>query len=252
MERCEWAATLVLKAAMQIETMIRKSVAELVGTFAFFFAGISAIINVGAFPSTNPGWPAGLLVVAFAHGIMLAIMISTLGAISGGHFNPAVSFGLFAGKVIDLPTMVSYWIAQLIGGTLAALAAKSIFTSVQYGLSHIGLPTLGAGVDSGTALFLEAVLTFFLVLSVYGTAVDPRHPPIGGLGIGLTVFVDILIGGPLTGASMNPARSFGPALVSNYWNNHLIYWLGPLVGALIAGLLYSYLFLPKAAAASAR
>jgi glycerol uptake facilitator-like aquaporin len=175
-----------------------------------------------------------LLVIAFAHGIMLAIMISTLGAVSGGHFNPAVSFGLFVGKIIDLPTLVAYWIAQLIGGTLAALAAKNIFTSVQYSPSHIGLPTLGAGVDSGTALFVEAVLTFFLVLAVYGTAIDPRHPPIGG---------------PLTSASMNPARSFGPALVSNYWNNRLIYWLGPLVDALIAGLLYSYLFLPKPSAA---
>jgi MIP family channel proteins len=236
---------------MQVEALIRKSVAELVGTFAFFLAGISAIINVG-----SAGGAAGLLVVAFAHGIMLAIMVSTLGAVSGGHFNPAVSFGLFAGKVINLPTLVSFWIAQLIGGTLAALAAKNIFTtspaSIQVAKSHIGLPTLGVGVNSGTALFVEAVLTFFLVLAVYGTAVDPRHPPIGGLAIGLTIFVDILIGGPITGAAMNPARAFGPALVSNYWNNHLIYWLGPLVGALIAGLLYSYLFLPKPAEAGGR
>jgi MIP family channel proteins len=242
-------AALKLEAAMQIEAMIRKSVAELVGTFAFFFAGISATINVAVFDPQGSGGAAGLLVVAFAHGIMLAIMVSTLGAVSGGHFNPAVSFGLFAGKIINLPTLISYWIAQLIGASLAALAVKNIFTSAQYGPSHIGLPTLGVGVDSGTALFVEAVLTFFLVLAVYGTAVDPRHPPIGGLAIGLTIFVDILIGGPITGASMNPARSFGPALISNDWDNHLIYWLGPLVGALIAGLLYSYLFLPKPAAA---
>jgi MIP family channel proteins len=223
---------------MQVDALIRKSVAELVGTFAFFLAGISAIINVGASSGAT-----GLLIVAFAHGVMLAIMISTLGAVSGGHFNPAVSFGVFVGRIIDLPTLIAYWIAQLIGGTLAALAAKNMFASALYSPSHIGLPVLGAGVSTGTALFVEAVLTFFLVLAVYGTAVDPRHPPIGGSAIGLTVFVDILIGGPLTGASMNPARSFGPALVSNYWNNHLLYWLGPLIGALIAGVLYKYLFL---------
>ncbi len=225
---------------MEIVPLMRKAVAELVGTFAFILAGIGAILG-----ATANGGETNLLVIAFAHGVMLAIMVSALGPISGGHFNPAVSFGLFIGRIINLPTMLAYWVAQLIGGTLATLAAKNIWTSAQYTPSHIGLPTLGAGVSTGTALFVEAVLTFFLLLAVYGTVVDPRHPPIGGWAIGFTVFVGVLVGGPITGASMNPARSFGPALISNFWQNHAIYWLGPLMGALIAGLLYSFVFLPR-------
>ena len=222
---------------MQIDPLFRKEIAELVGIFAFFFAGISAIICTASAASG-----VALLIIAFAHGVMLAIMISTLGAISGGHFNPAVTFGLFVGRVVDLPTLIVFWAAQLIGAILAALAATEIFTKAQYDPSHIGLPTVASGFGDGHAIFLEALLTFFLVLAVYGTAVDPRHPPIGGFAIGLTVFVDILIGGPLTGAAMNPAREFGPAVVSNYWTNHLVYWVGPLIGGAIAGLLYRTLF----------
>jgi glycerol uptake facilitator-like aquaporin len=121
--------------------------------------------------------------------------------------------------------------------------------------SHIGAPQLqqvpyqSAGglhftgvVGFGTGTFIEALLTFFLVLAVYGTAVDPRHPPIGGLAIGLTVFVDILVAGNVTGAAMNPARAFGPAVVSNFWTNQLVYWIGPLIGGAVAGVIYKTLF----------
>ena len=228
---------------MQLDPMVRKAVAELVGTFVFFFAGIGAIVDI---QNMNAG-PVGLLIVAFAHGLMLAIMVSTLGAISGGHFNPAVSFGLFIGKIVDIQTMLIYWVAQLIGAVLAALAVKLAFPQSSWDPSHIGAAALGSGVSVGTGIFIEAVLTFFLVLAVYGTAVDPRHPPIGGLAIGLTVMVDILIGGPQTGAAMNPARAFGPALVSGYWTNHLVYWIGPLAGGAIAGYLYKNVFWQTAA-----
>jgi MIP family channel proteins len=224
---------------MQIDPLFRKALAELVGIFAFFFAGIGAIVaNQGA---AAPGTSI-VLTVAFAHGIMLAIMVSALGSISGGHFNPAVTFGLFVGRMIDFRTLVVYWAAQLIGAILAAVAIMVAFPKNLWSPSHIGTPALGIGVNFGTGAFLEALLTFFLVLAVYGTAVDPRHPPIGGLAIGLTVFVDILVGAGQTGAAMNPARAFGPALVSGFWTNQLVYWIGPLVGGGVAGVLYKGLF----------
>jgi MIP family channel proteins len=222
---------------MQIDPLFRKALAEVVGIFCFFFAGIGAIVDIaGTDASSN------LLVVAFAHGIMLAIMVSALGEVSGGHFNPAVTFGLFVGGMIDIRTVVVYWCAQLFGAVLAALAIEVAFPKKMYDPSHIGAAALAPGVNFGTGSFIEAVLTFFLVLAVYGTAVDPRHPPIGGLAIGLTVFVDILVGGGRTGAAMNPARAFGPALVSGHWNDQLVYWLGPLIGGAVAGLVYKNLF----------
>src|SRR5258706_1550886 len=102
---------------------------------------------------------------------------------------------------------------------------------------------LAPGVSFGMGVLIEAVLTFFLLLAVFGTAVDPRAPKIGGFGIGLTVLVDVLVGGPLTGASMNPARTFGPALAGGFWQNDLVYWIGPIIGAIIAALIYEYVIL---------
>jgi MIP family channel proteins len=224
---------------MEIDPLFRKALAEGVGIFAFFFAGIGAIVaNQGVVASGT----TVVLIVAFAHGIMLAIMVSALGAVSGGHFNPAVTLGLFVGRMIDVRTLVVYWAAQLIGAILAAVAVTVAFPKVLWNPSHIGLPALGSGVGFGTGVFIEALLTFFLVLAVYGTAVDPRHPPIGGLAIGLTVFVDILVGAGQTGAAMNPARAFGPAVVSSTWTNQLVYWIGPLIGGAVAGVLFKTIF----------
>lgn len=234
----------------QLHPLLQKALAEVVGIFVFFFVGIGAVVDN---PSSAQG--VGLLIVALAHGLALAIMISGLGAISGGHFNPAVTLGLFVGRQIDVRTLVAYWVAQIIGAVLAALAIVAIFPKdpskvslVGWNASHIGLPMLAPGVGVGSGVALEAVLTFFLVLAVFGTAVDPRHPPIGGLGIGLTVLIDILVGGNWTGGAMNPARAFGPALVSNTWTNQLVYWIGPLIGGAVAGALYYILFWPQTTA----
>jgi MIP family channel proteins len=231
---------------MQVDPLLRKALAEGIGIFAFFFAGIGAIVattQTAPYSALLPNVPAsGLLVVALAHGIMLATMVSTLGAVSGGHFNPAVTLGLFVGRIIDLRTLVVYWCAQLIGSILAALAIMAAFPSSMWKPSHIGAAALASNIGVGQGIFIEALGTFFLVLAVYGTAVDPRHPPIGGLGIGLTLFVDILFAGGATGATMNPARAFGPAVVANFWTNHEVYWIGPLLGGALAGLIYKNVF----------
>jgi len=216
----------------------QKVLAEVVGTFFFFFIGI------GSIPVANS---QGIIYVAFAHGIALAIAISALGHISGGHFNPAVSIGLMLARKISPALAVFYIFGQIVGGVGACLALVMILPERVWTAFELGTPTVNTQViNSCQAIFLEAVLTFFLVLAVFGTAVDPRATRIGGFGIGLTVFVDIIVGGPLTGAAMNPARAIAPAIVSGVWRtDQLVYWVGPILGAAAAALLYANLFLPK-------
>jgi MIP family channel proteins len=210
--------------------LAKQCAAEFVGTFTLIFIGIGAIAN-----NSSPAAGVGLLGVALAHGLAIAVMVSATGAISGGQLNPAVTFGLFIGGQMDVKKTIAYWIAQLAGATAAALLCGHLL-----GISKVvgGTPDVGTGVSTGQAIVIEAVLTFFLVFVVYGSAVDVRAPKIGGLAIGLTVALDILFGGPLTGAAMNPARTFGPALASGHWNNHIVYWVGPLIGGALAGLIY--------------
>ncbi len=202
----------------------KQCIAEFIGTFTLIFIGVGAIAN-------NPG----LLGVALAHGLAIAVMVSATGGISGGHLNPAVTFGLLIGGKVDIKTAVAYWIAQLAGAAAAGFLLLAIFKPE---IVAAGTPDLGSGVSVTTGILVEAVLTFFLVFVVYGSAVDARAPKIGGLAIGLTVALDILFGGPISGAAMNPARTFGPALASGHWNNHLVYWIGPMLGGAIAGLVY--------------
>lgn len=215
----------------------QKVLAEIVGTFFFFFIGIGSIAVAGNL---------GVLYVGLAHGLALAIAISALGHISGGHFNPAVTVGLAVARKISPFLAVLYIIGQLIGGIAACLALVTIFPKNIWEQFHLGTPTVNASViNSGQAILVEAILTFFLVLAVFGTAVDPRGKGIAGFAIGLTVFVDILMGGALTGGVMNPARAITPAIVSGYWtSDQLVYWIGPLLGGIIAALLYAAVFLP--------
>lgn len=222
---------------------LKAYVAELVGTFALIFIGVGAIYNAN---HQN----MDLLGIAIAHGLAIAVMVSATGAISGGHLNPAVTFGALLGGKISLPRAVGYIISQLIGATAAGFLCVTILGA---GAVSTGTPDLGKDVSVGTGILVEAVLTFFLVFVVFGTGIDARGPKIGGLAIGLTVALDILFGGPLTGAAMNPARTFGPALASGHWTNHSIYWIGPLLGGAAAGLLYGrFLIVPPDPATKAK
>jgi MIP family channel proteins len=218
-----------------LENYWRPAIAELVGTFAFFFIGAGAMVT-----DTYSHGSVGLLGIAAAHGVMLAIMVSVFGATSGGHFNPAVTAGFLVTRRIAPTLAAIYVVAQLVGGTLAGLALRIIFPEAVWKAAHLGTPNLGSGIGSGTGVLIEAILTAFLLLAVFGTAVDPRAPKIAGFGIGLTVAVDILLGGPLTGAAMNPARAFGPELAGGYWDNWWVYWIGPLIGGVLAALFYEY------------
>jgi len=212
--------------------LLKQCVAEFIGTFALIFIGIGAIHN------NNPGMGVGLLGVALAHGLTIAVMVSATGGISGGHLNPAVTLGLLVGGKIKLVNSIAYWLAQLAGGAAASYLLISMFGQNGVAIVAAGTPDLASEISANVGIAIELVLTFFLVFVVYGSAVDVRAPKIGGLAIGLTVALDILFGGPLTGASMNPARSFGPALASGHWNHHLVYWIGPMIGGALAGLIY--------------
>ena len=220
----------------------RALLAEIAGTFLFFVIGAGSIVT--AFISAAPG--TGLVAVAFAHGLALAIAVSAFGAISGGHFNPAVTFALAIARKHPWSRVLTYWAAQLIGAVLAGLVLRVFFEPFLAAATatHLGTPTVNPAVSPALAIFIEAVLTLFLVWTVFGTAVSPNAPRIAGFGIGLIVTADILIGGPLTGAAMNPARHFGPAVVSNYLDSWYVYWIGPLIGGAIGGLSYRYVFGP--------
>ena len=214
---------------MNTRTLLRELVAEFIGTFALCFIGIGAIQHFS-------GAPGGLLGIAFAHGLTIAVFASAFGAISGGQFNPAVSFGLLVGGKMDLNKAIAYIVAQLAGATAGAWFARGLLGSIA--AVSDGTPDLAGATTEIQGIAIEAVLTFFLVTVIYGTAVDKRAPQIGGLAIGLCVTLDILFGGPLTGAAMNPARVFGPALVSGHWTHHYVYWAGPMLGGLLSGLVY--------------
>jgi MIP family channel proteins len=216
---------------------IRHFVAEFVGTFALVFIGGGAIMM-----SKMPGSNIGLVEVALAHGLILAVMVSATMRISG-HFNPAVTIAFAATRRIA-PMMAGVYIAaQLLGAMAAAYALKATFPTELFAVARGGGQAVSLDVTSTQAYVLEAIATFFLAFVIFGTAVDPKAPKVGGIAIGLTIAADILAIGPLTGASMNPARSFGPAVASAVFEGHLIYWAGPIIGALAAALLYEHVLL---------
>jgi MIP family channel proteins len=211
-------------------------VAEAIGTFFFFFVGAGSVV-LGDYLAANGGSGPGLLGVALAHGLALAVLVSALGAVSGGHFNPAVSLAVLIMGKLAPGKATAYVVAQLVGALAAGFALKAVFTD-SWQPSNLGTPALGPGITPLAGIGIEAVLTALLVLAVIGTAVDARGPKIGGLAIGLAVAADILVGGPLTGAAMNPARWFGPAVAAGAYADWYVWWIGPLIGAAVAALIY--------------
>jgi aquaporin Z len=210
---------------------LRALVAEFVGTFALIFVGAAAIA-IG-------GKDAGLVGVAAAHGLVLAIMISALGHISGGVFNPAVAVGLWVARKLDTVKAVSYIVAELLGGVAGGYLLSFLMGPQA---AATGTPALAGGVGVVQGVVMEAVLTFFLMTAVMGTAVDPEGPKtLAGFGIGTVLVFDILAGGNMTGASMNPARTLGSGLAGGALANHWVYWVGPILGAVVAALLYQYM-----------
>jgi aquaporin TIP len=211
-------------------------VAEALGTFLFFFVGAGAVVLGAHSPDAN----GGLVGVALAHGLVLAVLVSALGPISGGHFNPAVTFGVWITGRIDVARASMYVAAQLVGGLAAGLALRVVFPESSWQPVALGTPAVDPGITVAGAIIIEAVLTVVLLVAVFGTAIDRRAPKLGGLAIGLAVAADVFMGGPLTGAAMNPARWFGPAVASGTFADWYVWWIGPLLGAAVAALVYRY------------
>lgn len=216
---------------------LRAPTAEFIGTALFVLVGAgSAVTNV-----------AGAVGVALANGLGLALAVTIMMPISGGHLNPAVSFALWLGKQIDAVTLGKYVLAQLLGAIVAALLIKAFFPVSAVRMTSLGTPQVSGTIGFGAAVGLEALFTFFLVTAVFGTCVSPQKERVAGFAIGLVVLVCVLGGGVLTGAALNPARAFGPALVAWDWHAQAVYWIGPLIGAAAAAGLWTYLLLPRSA-----
>ncbi len=191
----------------------------------------------------HTGGGIGVVGIALAHGMVLAIVVSATMNISGGHINPAVTIGLLLTGKTDAKTASYYIPAQLLGGIVAGFALNALYPAAAAAASGLGTPVLADGVGFGRGVVIEALLTFFLMFAIFGTAVDARAPKIGGFGIGLVLTFAILAAGPLTGASLNPARTLGPAIAAGVWQDHLVYWIGPIIGASLGAVAYTALFL---------
>jgi len=226
----------------------RAWLAEGIATYCLvFFGPLSVIIAAAAF---GDGLSIeGIIMISLGHGAAIGLMVYAFGHVSGAHINPAVTIPMMITKKIGIKDGIAYIIFQIIGAILAAFSLKAI------------LPEIGAKVNFGTqggpsdllnnsamsGLGVEIVLTFFLVVVIFMTAVHKKAPAgMYGLAIGGMVFLVHLVGVPLTGASVNPARTLGPALASGFWEFHWIYWVGPIIGGIIAGLIMNYIFVKKA------
>ena len=217
---------------------IRELIVEFLGVFTLCFAGIGAIVVAGE-------GVGDLITIGLAHGLAIGLMVAAAGHISGGHYNPAITVGMLLANRVTVGKAVSYIPVQVAGGVVGALAVKACFPDADTDAVQLGVPQIQEGLRWGSAFIAEMIMTFFLVFVVFGVAVDSRGPrAIAGLAIGLTITMDIYLGGTLTGAAMNPARAFGPALVQNVWDDQWLYWVAPVLGGLIAAGLYQYVLLP--------
>jgi aquaporin Z len=213
--------------------VIQRGLAELLGTFTLLFIAAGAAAIYG---------PNDIVAVAIASGLAIAVMVTALAHISGGHFNPAVTLGFLVTRRIHPVHAVVYWIAQFGGAALAVLLLKWVLPSSS---APYGAPSKASVVDSGQAVAVEAALTFFLVWVIFACMADPRgmFDKVAGLAIGGVIAMGTLMGFVLTGAAMNPARAFGPELVANEWTDWWIWYVGPFAGGVIAAVLYELLYL---------
>ncbi|XP_040987324.1 probable aquaporin TIP-type [Juglans microcarpa x Juglans regia] len=220
---------------------LKAYLSEFIATLLFVFAGVGSAIAYSKLTSDAALEPSGLVAVALAHAFALFVGVSIAANISGGHLNPAVTFGLAIGGNITILTGIFYWISQCLGSIVACLL-------LQFVTNGEGVPTHGvaSGISAIEGVVMEIIITFGLVYTVYATAADPKKGSLGiiaPIAIGFIVGANILAAGPFSGGSMNPARSFGPAVVSGDFSENWIYWVGPLIGGGLAGLVYGDIFI---------
>jgi glycerol uptake facilitator protein len=227
-----------------MHTMAQRLSAEFLGTFALVFFSAGAIC-ADQFMHNPAG--GGLLGIALAQGLAVAVLYTALARMSGGHFNPAVSIGFWVTKRFSTLEVAAYWLAQLVGATAAAFLLKAILLDDAWRPVALGTPDLARDFSRLPAMSMEAIVTFFLMLVFLGVSApaDGEPRPAAGFAVGLTYSIGILVASPFTGAALSPAREFGPALAASHWANWGVYWVGPLAGAFAGGLIYDALFAKK-------
>lgn len=228
-----------------IPALHARALAEFVGTATLITIGCGSILAAGAGADVG----SGLVGVALAHGLAIGVMVTAIGHISGGHLNPAVTFGAFVTGKIEPLNAVVYWIAQLLGGVVGAALVKVGFSDQIATTAHLKatVPALGLGTSPGQGILLEAITTFFLVWVVFAVAIDKDGAwfKVAGMPIGFAIVMGILMIGPMTGGALNPARWFGPALVYGKWNDGYVWIIGPLLGGAVAALTYIWGIRPR-------
>lgn len=222
----------------------QKLLAEFVGTLTLIFIGAGAVV----------AGHGDLAAIALAHGLAIATMVSALGHVSGGHFNPAVTIGAWVAQKIESRNALAYIAAQLAGAAAGAGLLRAALPEQIWRAANLGTPAVNGALSNGQAVLIEAVLTFFLVWVIFATAVDPEGAfgKIAGLTIGFVFTMDIAMGFGFTGAAINPARWFGPAAVAGSWDNWWVWLVGPIAGGIVAASLYdSMIMRPRGAGGSA-
>lgn len=219
------------------------ALAEFIALFLFVFLGAGAVVGSGMVVGGGGDLTAArLTAIALAHGLAIAVLVAATARFSGGHVNPAVTVAAVVTRKMGLVKGGMYVVAQLLGAALGALLLAAVVPDAAEGA--LGGHALNVDVGIGQGLVVEIVLTFALVFVIFATAVDPKGPGhLAPFAIGITVMVDHFVGVPLTGASMNPARTFGPAIATGMWADHWVYWVGPIVGGVVAAVLYEMVYI---------
>lgn len=222
----------------------KKYIAEFLGTFTLVFVGAGCVCaNSYLVKAGSPGF--GLLGIAIAFGVVVVAIVYSLGYISGAHINPAVTISMVMTNRMGVDCGLKYILSQLAGASFAGFLLRVLFPEALYS-TFLGTCVLGSGVTIMQAILMEAVITFLLVFVVYATVIDKRaNPTLAGFAIGFVVLFGVMVGGPISGGSLNPARVFGPALASGHFANHYVWWIGPISGGVVAGFVYEYLFAEK-------
>ncbi len=239
--------------SMAPATLTQKMVAEMAGTFILVLIGpMAASVDIMTAPDLVIGHGAlGWIGIGFCFGLAVMVAVYSIGHISGAHINPAVTIALWATGRFPAKDAPAYVIAQIVGAIIAGFAQLALlYTQLEplggIGVTNLGTTDLGTHVLPWQGLLAEILYTAILLFVIMGVAIDRRAPPgLAGLAIGMTVTALVAFGGVVAGSSLNPARTLGPALASMHWANHWIYWVGPIVGALLGASLYNYVFLNR-------
>ena len=219
----------------------KKYMAELVGAFALVFIAAGAVC-ADFYLRREGGQGLGLLGISIAYGVVMIVVIYATSYISGSHVNPAVTISFWISKRMDPNTAIMYILSQITGAIIAGLALKVLFPEA-LNTVYLGTCMLSPGVSIGRGIIMEFIVTFFLVFTVYGTLVDKRATAgFAGVAIGMVTLFGAMIGGTISGGAMNPARVFGPAIASGQFTHHYVWWIGPILGGIVAGFVYDQLF----------